>query len=143
MFVPADGLNGQSPESKGADYLKRLFTFVAIRIVQAQLEGLGNDGGFAPQATGMDGSVQSPDYSDLRRAMEEVPLGDGDEWLEALLQENPRLSLRILEVRSEYCSDFDYGELKRLTEMEISEGSTKLMQQHIMASSGLTSEGQE
>ena len=26
------------------------------------LEGLGNDGGFAPQATGADGNVQCPDY---------------------------------------------------------------------------------
>ena len=48
----------------------------------------------------MEGTVQCPDYDDLRRAMEEVPLGDGDEWLAALLGENPRLALRIIEVSS-------------------------------------------
>lgn len=51
MFVPADSSGGETPEAKGAVQLKRLFTFVAIRVVQAQLEGLGNDGGFAPQVT--------------------------------------------------------------------------------------------
>lgn len=36
MFVPADGMNGESPERKGARSLVRLFTFVAIRIVQVR-----------------------------------------------------------------------------------------------------------
>ena len=52
MYVPADGLSGESPEQKAAGQIARLFTFVSARIVQAQMEGLGNDGGFAPQATG-------------------------------------------------------------------------------------------
>lgn len=36
MFVPADGMNGESPERKGAKSLVRLFTFVSVRIVQVQ-----------------------------------------------------------------------------------------------------------
>ena len=82
LYVPGDAMGGDnSPERAGAATMRRLFTHVAIRIVQGQLEGLGNDGGFAPQATGWDGTVQCPDYADLRHAMEHVPLGNGDEWI--------------------------------------------------------------
>ena len=42
-------MGGDSAEQKGAQTLRRLFTFVSIRVVQGHLEGLGNDGGFAPQ----------------------------------------------------------------------------------------------
>ena len=74
LYVPGDAMGGDnSPERAGAATMRRLFTHVAIRIVQGQLEGLGNDGGFAPQATGWDGTVQCPDYADLRHAMEHVP----------------------------------------------------------------------
>lgn len=65
----------------------------------ARLNSSWHDASGASQVTGRDGSVQSPDYSDLRDGMEEVPLGNGDQWVEAMLRRNPRLALRILEVR--------------------------------------------
>jgi hypothetical protein len=38
-FMP--GLDGESAERKGARSIQRLFTYAAIRIVQAQIEGVG------------------------------------------------------------------------------------------------------
>jgi hypothetical protein len=131
MFVPADGFGGERPETKGAAALSRLFTFVAIRIVQAQLEGLGNDGGFAPQSTGMSGDVESPGYDALRRTMDEVPLGDGDSWIEALMARDSALALRLMSVREAYTKDFDWQLLAGLTEKRVADGNTRLMRAHV------------
>jgi hypothetical protein len=139
MCVPADGMGGERPEAKGAAALSRLFTFVAIRIVQAQLEGLGNDGGFAPQATGMRGNVESPAHDALRRAMADVPLGDGDSWLEALLQRDAAgasLALRVMAVREAYAKDFDWKLLEGLTSRRVADGNTRLMRAHVERSAG-------
>ena len=127
-------MGGDSAEQKGAETMRRLFTFVAIRIVQGHLEGLGNDGGFAPQATGWDGSVQCPDYQDLRTAMETVPLGNGDEWISAFMKVNPVVALRILEARKAYCEEFDYGMLKECTDDLIMRGNVNLMREHMAMS---------
>jgi len=35
-------MGGESPELKAAKTLRRLFTFVAIRVVQGHIEGAGN-----------------------------------------------------------------------------------------------------
>ncbi len=137
QFVPADGFGGERPETKGAAALSRLFTYAAIRIVQAQLEGLGNDGGFAPQATGAGGDVEAPPYDALRRAMEQIPLGDGDSWLEALLAVDAALAVRIMGVRAAYASDdFDFVALKALTQRRIEEGNTRLMRAHVEQTAG-------
>lgn len=48
----------------------------------------------------------------LRRLMEEVPLKDGESWLAAALAADPALALRLMEVRSAYCDDFDWGTLR-------------------------------
>lgn len=136
MFVPADGLGGEGPEAKGAAALSRLFTFVAIRIVQAQLEGLGNDGGFAPQATGASGDVECPSYDTLRSAMADVPLGDGDTWLEALLLRDATLALRVMAVREAYVADFDWALLAAQTQRRVSEGNRRLMRAHVERSAG-------
>eukprot|EP00959_Pyramimonas_sp_CCMP1952_P245047 5121209-Pyramimonas_sp.AAC.1 len=79
----------------------------------------GNDGGFAPQVTGMNGQVQSPIYNDLRTGMEEIPLGNGDEWLEKMMTVNPTLSLRIMETRKSYTQTFDWRELRQIVEDEL------------------------
>ncbi|CAL6377710.1 unnamed protein product [Bathycoccus prasinos] len=50
LYTPQDG---ELAERKAARTMKRLFTYVSIRVVQAHLEGQGNDGGFAPQVTGV------------------------------------------------------------------------------------------
>ena len=136
MFVPADGMGGERPETKGAAALSRLFTYVSIRILQAQLEGLGNDGGFAPQATGMRGDVEAPAYDALRTAMAETPLGDGDTWLEALLQRDANLALRVMAVREAYARDFDWALLAGLTARRVGEGNTRLMRAHAERTAG-------
>lgn len=130
LFYDANALGGDSAELKGAQQLKRLFTYVAIRIVQGHIEGIGNDGGFAPQATGWDGSSNCPDYDVLRWHMENVELGDGDSWLSALMKENPVVALRILEARKAYAEEFDYRQMKECVTEVIGEGNVKLMKEH-------------
>ena len=134
LFYDANALGGDSAELKGAQQLKRLFTYVAIRVVQGHIEGIGNDGGFAPQATGWDGSSNCPDYDVLRWHMENVPLGDGDEWLSALMKENPTVALRILEARKAYAAEFDYRAMRECVDEVIGEDNVRLMQEHAAAS---------
>lgn len=134
LFYDANALGGDSAELKGAQTMRRLFTFVAIRVVQGHIEGLGNDGGFAPQATGMDGTSDCPDYDDLRWHMENVELGDGDSWISALMKKNPVVALRVLEARKAYCEEFDYDLLRDCVAEVISEGNVRLMQEHMAAS---------
>ena len=102
--------------------------------MQGHIEGIGNDGGFAPQATGWDGSSDCPDYDVLRWHMENVPLGDGDEWLSALMKENPTVALRILEARKAYAAEFDYRAMRECVDEVIGEGNVRLMQEHMAAS---------
>ncbi|CAL58582.1 unnamed product [Ostreococcus tauri] len=135
LYIPADG-QGESPEQKAAKTLRRLFTWVAIRVVQSHLEGAGNDGGFAPQATNRDGTCGSPDYDDLRKAMESIPLGDGDEWLDAFMSVNPEVCLRIIVARETYVKEFDYEQARSITEDMIAKGNAQLMKRHATRSFG-------
>jgi hypothetical protein len=130
LYVPGDAMGGESAEAKAAKTLRRLFTFVAIRVVQSHLEGAGNDGGFAPQVTGRDGACMCPDYDDLRRAMEDVPLGDGDAWLDEFFGTNPEVALRICVCRETYMEEFDYARAKVLVEDMIRKGNAQLMKRH-------------
>lgn len=143
LYVPGDAMGGESAEAKAAKTLRRLFTFVAIRVVQSHLEGAGNDGGFAPQVTGRDGTCMCPDYDDLRRAMEGVPLGDGDEWLDAFFGTNPEVALRICACRETYMEEFDYARAKTLVEDMIRKGNAQLMKRHATRSFGLEGSGDE
>ena len=173
LYIPADGMGNESPELKAAKTLRRLFTFVAIRVVQGHIEGAGNgahcalyarvraekgpertktdrgtlslslaraDGGFAPQVTGRDGSCLCPDYDDLRRAMEEIPLGDGDSWIDAFMSINSEVALRIIIARETYMNEFDYEYAKRLTEDMIQKGNAQLMKRHATRSLGVSSD---
>ena len=124
LYTPQDG---ELAERKAARTLKRLFTYVSIRVVQAHLEGQGNDGGFAPQITGYDGKVQCPDYNDLRNAMEGIDLGDGDSWVREFGKVNPAVTLRILEARKAYCEEFDYEMLESFVDDDIVKANTELM----------------
>ena len=99
-----------------------------MRIVQGQLEGIGNDGGFAPQATGMKGNTEAPDLFDLFDCLEEVPMTDGDIWLGELLKRNPRLAIRIIDVRKAYMEDFNWEKLRHLTQKGVEAGGQKLLQ---------------
>jgi hypothetical protein len=129
LYTPQDG---ELAERKASRTLKRLFTYVAIRVVQSHLEGQGNDGGFAPQATGLNYAtgkteIQSPDYNDLRNAMEGVELGDGDSWIREFAKTNPAVTLRILEARKAYCDEFDYEMLEEMTNIDVMKSNTELM----------------
>ena len=143
LYVPGDAMGGESAEAKAAKTLRRLFTFVAIRVVQSHLEGAGNDGGFAPQVTGRDGTCMCPDYDDLRRAMEGVPLGDGDEWLDAFFGTNPEVALRICACRETYMEEVEYARAKTLVEDMIRKGNAQLMKRHATRSFGLEGSGDE
>ena len=124
LYTPQDG---ELAERKAARTLKRLFTYVAIRVVQAHLEGAGNDGGFAPQVTGYDGKVQCPDYNDLRNAMEGIELGDGDSWIREFAKVNQAGTLRSLEPRKAYREEFDYDMLESFVDDDIVKANTELM----------------
>ena len=139
LYTPQDG---ELAERKAARTLKRLFTYVAIRVVQAHLEGAGNDGGFAPQVTGYDGKVQCPDYNDLRNAMEGIELGDGDSWIREFAKVNPAVTLRILEARKAYCEEVDYDMLESFVDDDIVKANTELMTE-IMNRSFEKGEGEE
>ena len=141
LYVPGDALGGESPELKAAQTLRRLFTYVAIRVVQSHIEGAGNDGGFAPQVTGRDGRVMCPDYDDLRNAMEGIPLGDGDEWLDEFMKINSTVALRIITARETYAKQFDYGLAKKYAEELVEKGNAQLMKRH--ASRSFSSDAEE
>jgi len=130
LYVPAIDSGGESAETKGAQMLRRLMTHVAIRVVQGHLEGAGNDGGFAPQATNFDGTCGSPDLADLLWAMENIPLGDGDAWISAFMKKNPVVATRVLEARKAYCEEFDYDMMRVNTKTLIDSGNVKLMREH-------------
>ena len=79
-----------------------------------------------------------PDYEDLRTAMETIPLGDGDEWLDAFMGVNPNVALRVITARETYMKEFDYAYAARLTEEMIEKGNAQLMKRHATRSLGLS-----
>ena len=81
-----------------------------------------------------------PDYDDLRRAMEEIPLGDGDSWIDEFIGINSAVALRIIIARETYMNEFDYEYAKRLTEDMIRKGNAQLMKRHATRSLGLSSD---
>ncbi|XP_068655053.1 chaperonin-like RBCX protein 1, chloroplastic isoform X2 [Aristolochia californica] len=100
MYVP--GFGEGSPEAKAAINLHDFFTFLAVKIVLAQLES------YNPEA-----------YEDLMEFISRNSLKNGDKFLANLMRESARhktLALRILEVRSAYCKkDFEWDNLKKLS----------------------------
>ena len=85
MHVPSDSFGGLSPERKAAeDMLKPFFTFVAVKIVMAQMEGLGR---------GDLGAYDPHGYASLQRFVEKHPLTrtNVDVWLKMLMEENDLL----------------------------------------------------
>ncbi|KAL8158944.1 hypothetical protein V2J09_000481, partial [Rumex salicifolius] len=99
MFVP--GFGEASPEVKAASYLHNFFTYIAVKIVTAQLES------YNPEA-----------YAELMEFLDKHSLNDGDKFCASLMRESSRhktLALRILEVRSAYCKrDFEWDNLQRV-----------------------------
>lgn len=125
MFVP--GFGEASPEAKAAQNLHGFFTYVAVKIVLAQLES------YNPEA-----------YKELREFLDRNSLNDGDQFCANLMRESPShkgLALRILEVRSAYCKkDFEWDNLKQLALKMADDSNTKLMREYVLETSHLENE---
>ncbi|KAJ0962307.1 hypothetical protein J5N97_030135 [Dioscorea zingiberensis] len=125
MFVP--GFAEASPEAKAARHLQNFFTFVAVRIVLAQLESYNPDA-----------------YKELMEFISRNSLNDGDKFCRTLMRESPRhksLALRILEVRSAYSKrDFEWDNLQKLAFKMVDESNTSLMRDYVLETSHLEKE---
>ncbi|KAJ6795041.1 chaperonin-like RBCX protein 1, chloroplastic [Iris pallida] len=125
MFVP--GFGEGSPEAKAARSLQDFFTFVAVKIVLAQLES------YNPEA-----------HAELMEFVDRNSLNDGDKFCRALMRESPRhkgLALRILEVRSAYTKrDFEWDNLEKLARKMVDESNTRLMREYVLETSHLDNE---
>nr|XP_043609283.1 chaperonin-like RBCX protein 1, chloroplastic [Erigeron canadensis] len=120
MYVP--GFGEASPEAKAAKNLHNFFTYVAVRVVKAQLES------YNPEA-----------YKELSEFLESHSLNDGDKFCAALMRESSThksLAMRILEVRSAYCKrDFEWDNLQLLAEKMADESNTRLMRDYVLETS--------
>ncbi|KAJ4842759.1 Chaperonin-like RBCX protein 1, chloroplastic [Turnera subulata] len=116
MYVP--GFGEASPEAKAANNLHSFFTYVAVRIVTAQLQS------YNPEA-----------YEEMMEFLGSHSLNDGDKFCADLMRESPRhkaLALRILEVRSAYCKhDFEWDNMKRLALKMVDDHNTRLMRDYV------------
>ncbi|KAK7332362.1 hypothetical protein VNO80_29113 [Phaseolus coccineus] len=120
MYVP--GFGEASPEAKAAKNLHNFFTYVAVKIVAAQLES------YNPEA-----------YEELIEFLGRHSLNDGDKFCATMFRESSRhknLALRIMEVRSAYCkNDFEWDNLKRLALKMVTESNTRLMTEYVLETS--------
>ncbi|KAL5729865.1 Chaperonin-like RBCX protein 1 [Ranunculus cassubicifolius] len=120
MFVP--GFGEASPEAKAANNLHGFFTYIAVKIVSAQLQSYNHEA-----------------YKELMDFLNKNSLNDGDQFCANLMRESPRhkaLALRILEVRSAYCKkDFEWDNLKRLSVKMVDESNTRLMRDYVLETS--------
>ncbi|KAJ1428709.1 Chaperonin-like RbcX [Sesbania bispinosa] len=120
MFVP--GFGEASPEAKAAKNIHNFFTFIAVKIVAAQLES------YNPEA-----------YEELMEFLDRNSLNDGDKFCANMFRESSRhknLALRIMEVRSAYCkNDFEWDNMKRLALKMVTESNTRLMRDYISETS--------
>ncbi|KAK3253966.1 hypothetical protein CYMTET_36804 [Cymbomonas tetramitiformis] len=82
MFVPSDSFGGKSPERKAAEAMRNLFTFVAARVVLAQLEGSGR---------GALGAYDAESYEVLSNFLLDNPIQDCDKWCSELMNKNSKI----------------------------------------------------
>lgn len=102
--------------------MRTLMTFIAARVVLAQLEGSGR---------GTLGAYNASAYQDLHTFLTDVPIKNGDAWLSQLMARNSMLGLRIMEVRSAYCAeDFEWDTLQRVATREMDDANQRLLQKH-------------
>eukprot|EP00887_Chlorella_sp_A99_P007424 scaffold2.g7424.t1 len=122
MHVP----EGVSPERQAAQSLRAFFTYISMRIVLSQLEGIGR---------GDLGGYNSEQLTALRSFYEANPIRDGEEWLSKLMAENKLLAVRIMEVRAAYCADdeFEWDSLRRLVQDETREANVRVLREHAIS----------
>lgn len=118
-----------SPERKAGEILRTFFTFVAVKVVMAQLEGDGR---------GSLGSFNASGYITLSKFIEANPLrSNGDEWLSKLMLEDEMLGVRIMEVRAAYAkSDFEWDSCQRVAVQDMMKANTSVMRQHAQSRFG-------
>eukprot|EP00208_Stichococcus_sp_RCC1054_P006320 CAMPEP_0206142904 /NCGR_PEP_ID=MMETSP1473-20131121/18599_1 /ASSEMBLY_ACC=CAM_ASM_001109 /TAXON_ID=1461547 /ORGANISM="Stichococcus sp, Strain RCC1054" /LENGTH=128 /DNA_ID=CAMNT_0053538073 /DNA_START=326 /DNA_END=708 /DNA_ORIENTATION=+ len=122
MEVPSDSFGGVSPERKASQMMRTFFTFVAVKVVLAQLESSGR---------GALASMNPEAYKTLTEMLEAHPMKDGDEWIQMLLKRNEMMAVRILEVRAAYGEqDFEWDQLQKVTVESMAKTTTKLLQEH-------------
>ncbi|XP_048438388.1 chaperonin-like RBCX protein 1, chloroplastic [Pyrus x bretschneideri] len=118
MYVP--GFGEPSPEAKAANNLHSFFTYVAVRIVCAQLE-----------------SYNTEAYEELMEFLSRNSLNDGDQFCANLTRESSGhkgLGKRpfVVQVRSAYCkNDFEWDNLQRLAFKMVDESNTRLMRDNV------------
>lgn len=126
FFGIVKGFGEASPEAKAANNLHNFFTYIAVKIVAAQLQS------YNPEA-----------YKDLMEFLDRHSLSNGDEFCANLMRESSKhksLALRILEVRSAYCkNDFEWDNLKRLAVKMVNESNTKIMRDYVQETSHVES----
>ena len=78
---------GLSPERKAGEILRTFFTFVAVKIVMAQMEGAGR---------GSLGAYDAAGYQTLTTLLQDRPLrNDGDGWLAELMERDEMLGEQV------------------------------------------------
>ncbi|XP_054795932.1 chaperonin-like RBCX protein 1, chloroplastic [Prosopis cineraria] len=116
-----------SPEAKAAKNLHNFFTYIAVKIVSAQLQSYNREA-----------------YEELMEFLSRHSLNDGDMFCASMMRESSRhksLALRILEVRSAYCKqDFEWDNLKRVAVKMVNESNTRLMREYISETSPVETE---
>ncbi|CAM8998282.1 unnamed protein product [Rhodiola kirilowii] len=157
MYVP--GFGEKSPEAKAAINLHNFFTYIAVRIVMAQLE-----------------SYNTEAHKELMEFVDRNSLNDGDKFCADLMRESPRhktlgivlyqilpdnkstyclvlfgltdhifnlwneqtAAMRILEVRSSYCKeDFEWDNMQRLSAQLVDESNKQLMREYLLETSNI------
>jgi hypothetical protein len=118
-----------SPERKAGEILRTFFTFAAVKIISAQLEGDGR---------GSLGSFNASSYITLTKFLETHPLrSNSDEWLAKLMEEDELLGARIMEVRVAYAnSDFEWDQCQRVAVQDIEKANIAVMRQHAQSRFG-------
>nr|CAD1826570.1 unnamed protein product [Ananas comosus var. bracteatus] len=121
MFVP--GFGEASPEAKAAGNLQNFFTYVAVKIVLAQLES------YNPEA-----------YGELMEFISRNSLNDGDTFCRRLMRESPRHKglefSNFIQVRSAYTKrDFEWENLQKLAFKMVDESNTRLMREYVVETS--------
>ena len=126
------GVDGMTPERRGASLLVDYFTFVSVEIVLAQIE-----------------AHQKHRWWALKNYIQEEFGGrvTGDETLKQMMR-NPMwsdIAVRVAEVRKMYVTDeegFEWHNLKRLAGELAAERNRLLMVEHVMGAAQFQAEGE-
>ena len=132
MFVPAGAFGGTSPEKRASQMMNAMLTYVSTWIVIAQLENVAPRRSLAGEDAGFEGESEATRVVDqhefLLNYLEANPCRDGDQWLVALVGENPTLAERIMSVRDAYArEDFEWHNVQKLAVSSIKEGNERAM----------------